>query len=286
LTVLEVENAARYPPHRRFSCRSDQEADFSRRTPGRGNPSRRPDGSRNAVKEFPAFRESPEEKGKDGRGDAVRQTVRVSASGKVQVMFPVTCRNCGALNLFTGPPPARVKCETCGNHFRTDRGPAPTPARQDRRRSRLRPSHDAASDFEMVRERLGAMYPVICTQCHGVNLILSPPPAQATCDHCHRVFAALQEADLEVQEAYELWKSHRASAPLAPLAPASESRGGMVVATVFYIILLFVLLFVFGGIPAIMGWRENPVFAAIWGLGSLLLFIIGCVQLIKNRRRP
>ena len=31
-----------------------------------------------------------------------------------------TCRNCGELNVFTsGPIPAKVKCASCGNTFRT-----------------------------------------------------------------------------------------------------------------------------------------------------------------------
>jgi ribosomal protein S27E len=45
-------------------------------------------------------------------------------------MYPVTCRNCGALNLFTGPPPARVKCDSCGNLFRTDQGATAPMSRQ------------------------------------------------------------------------------------------------------------------------------------------------------------
>jgi len=38
-------------------------------------------------------------------------------------MFPVTCRNCGELNFFFSLPPERVKCQNCGNYFRTDKGP-------------------------------------------------------------------------------------------------------------------------------------------------------------------
>jgi hypothetical protein len=47
-------------------------------------------------------------------------------------MVPVFCRNCGAMNLFTGPPPARVKCDSCGNHFRTDQGSGSPRARPKR----------------------------------------------------------------------------------------------------------------------------------------------------------
>lgn len=35
-------------------------------------------------------------------------------------MYPVTCRNCGELNIFATPPPERVQCTSCGNFFRTD----------------------------------------------------------------------------------------------------------------------------------------------------------------------
>lgn len=46
-------------------------------------------------------------------------------------MYPVDCRNCGALNLFLSPPPARVKCDSCGNTFRTDKPAKVRPASGD-----------------------------------------------------------------------------------------------------------------------------------------------------------
>jgi ribosomal protein S27E len=137
-------------------------------------------------------------------------------------MFPVTCRNCGELNLFLAPPPQRVKCESCGNSFRTDLGPgSPSPRRRGKRKSR----RSADLDFGMVRDRLGEMYPVLCDHCGRVNLILSAPPAQVTCDHCHQPFSAYEEADIEVEEAFEQWKGHKGPGKVessSSAAPAPE----------------------------------------------------------------
>jgi len=146
-------------------------------------------------------------------------------------MFPVTCRNCGELNLFTSPPPERVKCESCGNYFRTDKGPASTSSGP--RHGRLHESEfdddwdddeyegGSSTEFGLIRAGLGKMYPVICTNCSRVNLILSPPPAQVNCDHCHRSFSAYAQASLAQEEAYALWKSHQ------PVSGTAGSSPGM-----------------------------------------------------------
>src|SRR5258708_15369107 len=96
-------------------------------------------------------------------------------------MFPITCKNCGELNMFLSLPPRHVRCQSCGRYFRTDKGGAP-PSDERGRRS-LQRSLAAKLDFAMIREQLGAMYPVICTHCDRVNLLFSPPPALAPCDH-------------------------------------------------------------------------------------------------------
>ena len=70
-------------------------------------------------------------------------------------MFPVSCRNCGAMNLFTGPPPARVKCDSCGNHFRTDQGGGSPRARPKRSHGRD-PGADDLDDLHDFLESVPA----------------------------------------------------------------------------------------------------------------------------------
>ena len=63
-------------------------------------------------------------------------------------MFPVDCRNCGHTHFFFSPPPQRVKCESCGNVFRTDKGPSAAGSGSETRRESRRRSPSGYSDFD------------------------------------------------------------------------------------------------------------------------------------------